>query len=369
MQRAPSRKGTSQTSKASLVILIVLVVGVLVVIENLNHAMGIIHIQNNKELIFQDSFVTGQSIEDSDKVQQRIRDKYHVVVSVSDSPYQQWQCLIFYYHYQKIKRENPDSPMGGFTRLLHSGQSDEFAEYINTIVVDPLPKGVDKGFKPLHRPWAFVQMMQKVDFLEDYIFMAEPDQILLKPPGLWATPDKPAAYPFTYMTPKQFESVLTKYNEREVPNFVDTLYQIGNSPMIIYKQQLKTIAPIWHDFALRLKKDDEAEKSFGWILEMYAFVLAASQYPDGPLEFQYHYEFQLQPPWDTNLQQVSCYPAQITCPRVPATMIHYTYGQDMDENGKFTPGKVGTYHWDKRDYSTRFPRQSTHRCVIRSLNP
>jgi hypothetical protein len=29
--------------------------------------------------------------------------------------------------------------MGGYTRLLHSGQADEFMEEIPTVVVDPLP--------------------------------------------------------------------------------------------------------------------------------------------------------------------------------------------------------------------------------------
>lgn len=29
----------------------------------------------------------------------------------------------------------------------------------------------------------------------------------------------------------------------------------------------------------------------------------------------------------------------------PAYMIHFTYGNDFDEKGQFTPGKVGFWHW------------------------
>ena len=34
-------------------------------------------------------------------------------------------------------------------------------------------------------------------------------------------------------------------------------------------------------------------------------------------------------------------------------MIHFTYGDDFNEMGVFTPGKVGYWHWDKRDYMVR----------------
>ena len=32
-------------------------------------------------------------------------------------------------------------------------------------------------------------------------------------------------------------------------------------------------------------------------------------------------------------------------------MIHFTYGDDFNEQGVFTPGKVGHWHWDKRDWT------------------
>ena len=30
--------------------------------------------------------------------------------------------------------------------------------------------------------------------------------------------------------------------------------------------------------------------------------------------------------------------------------MHYTYGQDLSEDGDFTPGARGFWHWDKREY-------------------
>jgi hypothetical protein len=33
--------------------------------------------------------------------------------------------------------------------------------------------------------------------------------------------------------------------------------------------------------------------------------------------------------------------------------MHYTYGQDLSEDGAFTPGVRGFWHWDKREYEVR----------------
>ena len=38
--------------------------------------------------------------------------------------------------------------------------------------------------------------------------------------------------------------------------------------MQIHKAQLAEVAPVWHDLALRMKKDPAAQAAFGWILEV-----------------------------------------------------------------------------------------------------
>ena len=53
----------------------------------------------------------------------------------------------------------------------------------------------------------------------------------------------------------------------------------------------------------------------------------------------------LQPPWDTEL----------TVDGKDAYIIHFTYGDDFNENGVFTPGKIGAWHFDKRDYTVKVP--------------
>lgn len=68
---------------------------------------------------------------------------FHVALTATDAPYNKWQCRIMYYWY-KQKKALPGSDMGGFTRILHSGNPDNLMDEIPTFVVDPLPPGLDR---------------------------------------------------------------------------------------------------------------------------------------------------------------------------------------------------------------------------------
>jgi hypothetical protein len=40
----------------------------------------------------------------------------------------------------------------------------------------------------LNRPYAFQQWLATLDIEEDYIFMSEPDHLIIKPPPNWCDP-------------------------------------------------------------------------------------------------------------------------------------------------------------------------------------
>lgn len=71
------------------------------------------------------------------------RSPFHVALTATDSSYSKWQCRIMYYWYKKQK-DLPGSEMGGFTRILHSGNPDNLMDEIPTVIVDPLPAGLDR---------------------------------------------------------------------------------------------------------------------------------------------------------------------------------------------------------------------------------
>ncbi|KAJ0030425.1 hypothetical protein Pint_12461 [Pistacia integerrima] len=288
---------------------------------------------------------------------------FHTAVTSSDSVYNTWQCRIMYYWFKKF-RDGPNSEMGGFTRILHSGKPDKFMDEIPTFVAQPLPPGTDQGYIVLNRPWAFVQWVQQANIKEDYILMSEPDHIIVKPIPNLAKDGLGAAFPFFYIEPKKYESTLRKYFPEE-KGPITNIDPIGNSPVIVGKDSLKKIAPTWMNVSLAMKKDPETDKAFGWVLEMYAYAVASALHGVANI---LHKDFMIQsmierhlqpfvifrtftssllfcdiyqPPWDTEVGN--------------KYIIHYTYGCDYDMKGKLTYGKIGEWRFDKRSYDTVVP--------------
>ncbi|GMH10327.1 hypothetical protein Nepgr_012168 [Nepenthes gracilis] len=252
-------------------------------------------------------------------------------ITATDAPYSQWQCRVMYYWYKKFKDE-PGSDMGGFTRVLHSGRADHLMEEIPTFVVDPLPDGLDQGYIVLNRPWAFVQWLEKATIDEDFIFMGEPDHIFVNPlPNLaWETYS--AGYPFFYIKPAQNEKIIRKFYPEEKGPVTD-VDPIGNSPAIITKSLLTEIAPTWLNISLRMKNDPEADHTFGWVQEMYAYAIASALHG---IKHGLHKDFMLQPPWDLEVGR--------------KFILHYTYGCDYNKKGELTYGQIGDWRFDKRQY-------------------
>ncbi|CAK0762398.1 hypothetical protein CVIRNUC_002953 [Coccomyxa viridis] len=224
-------------------------------------------------------------------------------------------------------------------------------EEIPTALVDKLPLGLDQGFVVLNRPYGFLQWVRQhlPHLTEAYVLMIEPDYIFMRPPPLFATPTQSAAYHFTYMLPNQNRDIIEPYNEKGVP--YDTILPIGNAPVMIHRSNLALIVEDWYDIALRMKSDEKANKAFGWILEMFAYAIASSQAPGGPLAYTLRDEFIVQPPFDPSFTMGNGESAYI---------IHFTYGNDYDAQGKMVYGQGVSkfFHWDKRDYTYEYPPKS-----------
>ena len=77
----------------------------------------------------------------------------------------------------------------------------------------PTPWGNPDSSSPLPCPTAHSPPLPPP---EPYIIMGEPDHLWLKPPPLWATPTRPAAFPFFYIEPVRFKSIVDRYNPKNV---------------------------------------------------------------------------------------------------------------------------------------------------------
>jgi hypothetical protein len=285
------------------------------------------------------------------------KQQYHVILPCDGRVYHEWQARVFYFWYLRIKSKKPKN-MGGFTRILHSGKPDDWMHEIPTVIVHPLPEELEKlaqGYVLLNRPYAVQQWVKNFmgGIPEHFVLLAEPDHLFIRAPPLWATYNRPSAFPFFYLDTKGEDSVkiIQRYNTKGVP--LKNFFPVGPSPLMISKRQLGAIVDNWVSIAFDLKQDAEANSTWGWVSEMYAFSMAAAMtQPGGVKAFNLRPEFMAQPPWDTDLNGKNGRRAAI---------IHYTYSNDFDPEGTFTPAVIGKWHFDKRDYIHKYPLYRTKR--------
>lgn len=274
--------------------------------------------------------------------------QYHVITT-AQGPAVHWQARVHYYWYKKVKaRCEAEGPcdMGGFTRLLHSGEPDDLIDEIPTVVVDPLPDSVvvHHDYPVLNRPYAFVEWLKKMDIPEKYIFMSEPDHIFIRPLPNLMVGETPAAFPFFYIAPSAKENAdVTRMFVGNLPvRELEKIAPMGNSPTFLSLETMRKVAPIWLNTSIAIYKSEAAKKAWGWVQEMYAFSFAVYLAGDHNT-VSLHLDLMAQPPFDT-LMHLDHHPDK------PFYLLHYTYGMDYTLQGVFTPGKFGEWRFDKRSY-------------------
>ncbi|PNH11871.1 hypothetical protein TSOC_001280, partial [Tetrabaena socialis] len=238
--------------------------------------------------------------------------------------------------------------MAGWTRLLHSGQSDDLMDELPTVVVDPLPQSMveHSWYVVLNRPYAFVQWTQKVNIPEKYVLMSEPDHVFLRPMPNFMRGNAPAAFPFFYIEPAKAENVhITKkftgpINQKQL----EEIAPVGNSPTFMTFDDMKKVMPVWMNISIAVFKDKEANSVWGWVQEMYGFTIAC--WLSGIKHVDLFLHMMAQPPWDQDMKMANGKPFYI---------LHYTYGMDYKLSGEFTPGKFGEWRFDKRTYGSKPP--------------
>jgi hypothetical protein len=154
---------------------------------------------------------------------------------------------------------------------------------IPTLLVKQLQRGncaeCDHGFIVMNRPWGAVQLVEtdyfRTHIAEEYLFLIETDHMMLRPPLNTATEDRPVGFGFYYMiaTDPKLEPVVRKFLAPGIG--LDTVDAVGPSPLLVHKPMLAKLARPWWDLSLQMKMDDDANRVFGWVLEMWGYNLAA----------------------------------------------------------------------------------------------
>ncbi len=269
------------------------------------------------------------------------RRPYHTILTAQASLYQAWQTRIFYYHFKKAQRSNPCTEMVGFTRLLASanGQPDDMMDEMPTVCVPQLGFDKTRGFQVINRPWSVLQFLRmpewKQRIVEDYVYIAETDHLLMRDIPNRATPAINVAFFFPYMSPVPHEqaAVIKRYFDGDHLS----VQPVGPSPALMHVDNLKKLTPLWYELSVKLKHDGAADRTFGWVLEMWGYSLACARV--GVKHFVWQ-QLQIEPS-STWHQNVSAEDPHI---------YHYTFGVEYSSDGIPTVGAVGDWSLDKRHY-------------------
>jgi len=149
--------------------------------------------------------------------------------------------------------------MGGFTRILHSGEPDDLMDEIPTFVAQTLPQGiVNDGYVVLNRPWAFVQWIEKAKIPEKYVLMSEPDHVWLKPMPNLMVGKNAAAFPFFYIEPSKAEylPIVQRFVGPINRTESEKIAPMGNAPTMMSVEDLRQVIPTWYNLSIAIHKDD-----------------------------------------------------------------------------------------------------------------
>jgi len=172
-----------------------------------------------------------------------------------------------YYHWKKQAAiDGPCTDMTGFTRLVSSedAKPDELEGEIPSVFVRSLTTAelATLGhFGVLNRPFSVVQMIEQgyLDTIpEEYVYIAETDHVFMKPLKNLATPTTPVAFGFGYMhCSTSHQPLIDRFSKGTSWRSVQP---VGPSPLLITKQQLRLVTPLWYNLSLKLKRDRDADR-------------------------------------------------------------------------------------------------------------
>ena len=280
---------------------------------------------------------------------------YHLVITAQSTTYQQWQTRLVYYHYLKQKEADVCGNMGGVTRLvaLEEGKrAEDLEDEVPSFFVKAIPKPVMaryKGYGVVNRPHSLKQLFDSPEGLkritEDYIFIAETDHLFTLPIPNMATPTRPRAFHFGYMGPNpDFRDVI----ERVWPGGDYTKVQpIGPSPVIIHKDQFASFVSDFNNTSVALKLDPEADKKFGWVLEMWGYAITSAK---NGIVHSVDDAFCIEGTHNT--------PGHLLGPEFPlgSKIFHFTYGVEYFHDAlPCPPYNIGHWSLDKRHYGEYHP--------------
>jgi hypothetical protein len=239
------------------------------------------------------------------------------MVSFEPGNYQDWQLELLAYTHRKVGQD------GSLTALASVKEGailkDYGIEVIRTRWMSKHPLTRDH-YPPYNKPASFCDYFNTVPDRGEMLLLVDPDMIFVKPWNHHG--DVPVAEETSYMHPARCGKKIIHRHCKRNPGQVQPI----GFPLIVSEEELRAITDRWYILTEEMRGDRLTLKDGGWVVEMWAFVVAAAECG---------VEFQVKR--NCSFSNENLHPDH--------RLIHYTYA---------TTSRSG-FHWDKRQYKPWSP--------------
>jgi hypothetical protein len=206
----------------------------------------------------------------------------HVVYSSEDSDYMEWQARFDYYWFEKVGWKNAK-----LTRLMAASEQPKSVS-VPTHVAPPY-NWTDDVYKAYNKPLSIMDWFKHAKPTDDIVIVVDPDCMFLKPFDMHelVSEGKPIAMKALYSFDYRFRDryIVDRYSI--LGNFTCTQPDPIAVPVIIHRNDLERLAPLWLKWTELIRADTEdgdlkwdpewKKVSFSWTAEMFGYVLAACE--------------------------------------------------------------------------------------------
>lgn len=196
---------------------------------------------------------------------------YRLLISAQCREYQDWQCLGLRWSADK------NWPGVKYSRLLSCSDSArknyKYHNLMPTFLASDwsIHPNTKDDYAPYNRPISIKEYLEGGLPNEEYLVIIDPDTVICKPlDDLNPQLGKPVAQRYEYLMNK---NALTKLGEIFG---VETGLQPIGMPMIIHREDLARIAPLWVELTEKIRNDPAAKEIAGWVAEMHSYCLASA---------------------------------------------------------------------------------------------
>ncbi len=230
--------------------------------------------------------------------QETTESNYRILISAQCKPYQDWQAASAYHSIKKVW------PESNITRILacDNPESYKYTEIMPSFITKDYTFYDKEEYLPFNRPGSLIEYFAYNDPEEEYLIIMDPDMILLKKIDLKPTIGNAIGQFYDHMNYGQAPGKpntgqgLKKIAKKLLPSKIASKASFSGepeklsraskgsefkaqpvgAPIIICKQDLQKIAPLWLYYTHLIRTDPECKHIAGWIAEMHGYALASA---------------------------------------------------------------------------------------------